>query len=222
MQVIEKSAKTVEEAIKLALIELNRNREEVKIDVLTEGSHGVWGIGSEDARVRVSILEAAGNVENNAMEIIKDTLETILDKMGVEATVSYQEGVSLQDDEEQNEPSVFNIEGDELGILIGRRGQTLSCLQYIVKIIASNRIQDSLPSIIIDVNGYKQKRQQVLKDLAERIADQVESSGKPFTLEPMPAYERRIIHMALAGHAGVKTESVGYGEDRKVSIIPQY
>jgi spoIIIJ-associated protein len=212
----------VEEAIKLALIELNRNREEVKIDVLTEGSRGVWGIGTEEARVRVSVLEAAGTVENNAMEIVKDTLETILDKMGIDATVSYQEGISFQDDEEQNEPSVFNIEGDELGILIGRRGQTLSCLQYIVKIIAANRMQDSFPSIVIDVNGYKQRRQQVLKELAERVAEQVENSGKSFTLEPMPAYERRIIHMALAGHSGVSTESVGYGEDRKVSIIPRY
>ena len=119
-------------------------------------------------------------------------------------------------------PSVYNIEGDELGILIGRRGQTLSCLQYIVKIIAANQIQDSLPSIVIDVNGYKQKRQLVLKELAERVAEQVENSGKSFTLEPMPAYERRIIHLALAGHSGVRTESVGYGEDRKVSIIPEY
>ena len=221
MQVVEKSAKTVEEAIKLALIELNRNREEVKIDVLSEGSRGVLGIGSEEARVRVIVGDTVKNVENT-MEIIKDTLETILDKMGVDATVDYQEGAAIQDEEGACEPTVFNIEGDELGILIGRRGQTLSCLQYIVKIIAANRIQDSLPVIVIDVNGYKQKRQQVLKELAERVAEQVENSGKSFTLEPMPAYERRIIHMALSDHQGVTTESVGFGEDRKVSIIPKY
>jgi spoIIIJ-associated protein len=141
--------------------------------------------------------------KNNAMEIIKDTLEAMLDKMGIEATVSYQEGSPLQEDEEQAVPSVFNIEGDELGILIGRRGQTLSCLQYIVKIIAANRMQESLPQVVIDVNGYKQRRYQVLKELAERVAEQVENSGKSFTLEPMPAYERRIIHMALSEHPGL-------------------
>jgi len=182
----------------------------------------VFGIGTEEARVRVSIPDSTINVKSNAMEIIKDTLQTILDKMGLDATVNYQEGITLLDDEDRSTPSVFNIEGDELGILIGRRGQTLSCLQYIVKIIAANKMQDSLPSIVIDVNGYKQKRQQVLEELAQRVAEQVENSGKTFTLEPMPAYERRIIHMALADHAGVITESVGYGEDRKVSITPKY
>jgi spoIIIJ-associated protein len=156
------------------------------------------------------------------MDIIKDTLENILEKMDVEASVYYLEGDSSSDESGEASTSVYNIEGDELGILIGRRGQTLSCLQYIVKIIAANRIQDSLPSVVIDVNGYKQKRQQVLKELAERVAEQVENSGKSFTLEPMPAYERRIIHLALSNHPGVKTESVGYGEDRKVSIIPKY
>ncbi len=203
------------------MTELNRNREEVEIDVLSEGSRGVFGIGTEDARVRVKAANSA-SVDEDTMDIIKDTLENILGKMGIEASVSYQEGESFTGEDAEEAPSVYNIEGDELGILIGRRGQTLSCLQYIVKIIAANRIQDSLPSIVIDVNGYKQKRQQVLKELAERVAEQVDNSGKSFTLEPMPAYERRIIHLALADHSGVKTESVGYGEDRKVMIIPKY
>ncbi len=157
-----------------------------------------------------------------AMDIIKDTLETILDKMGIEAAVDYQEGDSFSDEDDETTPSIYNIVGDELGILIGRRGQTLSCLQYVVKVIAASRIHGSIPSIVIDVNGYKQKRQQVLKELAQRVAEQVANSGKPFTLEPMPAYERRIIHIALADHPRVKTESIGFGEDRKVSIIPKY
>jgi spoIIIJ-associated protein len=175
----------------------------------------------EEAVVGGSAGDSASE-EKNAMDIIKDTLETMLDKMGIEATIDYQQGESSPDEDGEIAPSVYNIVGDELGILIGRRGQTLSCLQYIVKIIAANRTHDSIPSIIIDVNGYKQKRQQVLKDLAQSVAEQVENSGKSFTLEPMPAYERRIIHMALADHPGVKTESVGFGEDRKVSVIPKY
>ncbi len=221
MRIVEKSGKTVEEAIKLALMELNRNREEVKIDVLSEGSRGLFGIGTEEARVRVQTGDYA-RMDEDTMDIIKDTLENILEKMGIEASVVYQEGETFSDEDGEAAPSVYNIEGDELGILIGRRGQTLACLQYIVKIIAANRIQDALPSIVIDVNGYKQKRQQVLKELAERVAEQVEHSGKSFTLEPMPAYERRIIHMALADYPGIRTESVGFGEDRKVSIIPKY
>lgn len=219
MRIVVKSAPTVEEAINLALAELNKNREEVKIDVLSEGSRGLFGFGAEEARVRVQAGDYAG-IDEDTMDIIKDTLENILKKMGIEASVSYQEGESLPDEDAESSPAVYNIEGDELGILIGRRGQTLACLQYIVKIIAANRIQGSLPSVVIDVNGYKQKRQQVLKELAERVAEQVESSGKSFTLEPMPAYERRIIHMALADYPGIRTESVGFGEDRKVSIIP--
>ncbi|NLL90021.1 MAG: protein jag [Dehalococcoidales bacterium] len=219
MRIVVKSAPTVEEAINLALAELNKNREEVKIDVLSEGSRGLFGFGAEEARVRVQAGDYAG-IDEDTMDIIKDTLENILKKMGIEASVLYQEGESLPDEDAESSPAVYNIEGDELGILIGRRGQTLACLQYIVKIIAANRIQGSLPSVVIDVNGYKQKRQQVLKELAERVAEQVESSGKSFTLEPMPAYERRIIHMALADYPGIRTESVGFGEDRKVSIIP--
>jgi spoIIIJ-associated protein len=175
----------------------------------------------QDARGRVKTGDRA-SVKEDIMDIIKDTLENILEKMEIEASVYYQEGDSFSEEDDEAAPAVYNIEGDELGILIGRRGQTLSCLQYIVKIIAANQIHDSLPSIVIDVNGYKQKRQLVLKELAERVADQVENSGKSFTLEPMPAYERRIIHLALADHLGVRTESVGFGEDRKVMIIPKY
>ncbi len=203
------------------MMEVNRNREEVKIDVLREGSRGVFGIGTEEARVRVTLENNIENVDS-VMETIKDTLQNVLEKMGIEATVGYQEGEAISGEEKESIPSVFNIEGDELGILIGRKGQTLSCLQYIVKIITANKIQGSLPSIVIDVNGYKQKRQQVLIELAERVAEQVENSGKSCTLEPMLPYERRIIHMALSDHPGVSTESVGYGEDRKVSVIPKY
>jgi len=159
------------------LIELGRNLEEVRVDVLSEGSRGVFGIGTEEARVRVSVPDSIINVEDNSMEIIKDTLENILDKMGVDAMVTYEEGITLIDDEDRSTPSVFNVEGDDLGILIGRRGQTLACLQYIVKIIAANIIKESLPSIIIDINGYKQKRYQVLKEMAEHVAEQVANSG---------------------------------------------
>jgi len=234
MKEVEKSAKTVEEAIQQALEELGASRDEVEVDVLSEGRHGVLGVGAEEARVRVRALkaipsEAGLEPVEQALEpaervelinITRDVLETILPKMGITATVIHQEEAVIQEQEKTPAPVVFNIEGDELGILIGRRGQTLVCLQYIVRLIVSHKMKSSA-FIVIDVNGYKQHRYQSLKALANRIAEEVEAGGESFALEPMPAYERRIIHIALAEHASVTTESTGIGEARKVVIMPK-
>ena len=108
--------------------------------------------------------------------------------------------------------------GDDLGILIGRRGQTLSCLQYIVRLIVGHQKRSWLP-VIIDVEGYKQRRYQALQVFARQMAEQVHAKKMSFTLEPMPAYERRIIHLALADHKDVTTESIGQGESRRVVIL---
>lgn len=227
MKEVEISAKSIEEAIQLALEELGASRDEVEVDVLSEGRHGVLGVGAEEARVRVRIPEETPSntgVEATRQEelisITRDVLEAVLSKMGVTASVVHQEEAVIQEQERTPAPVVFNIEGDGLGILIGRRGQTLVCLQYIVRLIASHRMKASA-FIVIDINGYKQKRYQSLKALANRIAEEVEASGEPFDLEPMPAYERRIIHIALAEHPGVTTESTGFGEARKVVILPR-
>jgi len=234
MKEVKISAKTVEEAIQLALEELGASRDEVEVDVLSEGRHGVLGVGAEEARVRVRALEAiptetgtepAQQVlepaqQNELINITRDVLETMLSRMGVTATVMHQEEAVIQEQEKIPAPIVFDVKGDELGILIGRRGQTLACLQYIVRLIVSHRMKASA-FIVIDVNGYKQHRYQSLKALANRIAEEVEASGESFALEPMPAYERRIIHIALADHAGVTTESTGVGETRKVVILPK-
>ena len=128
--------------------------------------------------------------------------------------------VSAEGSPAQGEDAVQDIEGDDLGILIGRRGQTLAYLQYIVRLIVSHRVKASV-LIVIDVNGYKQHRYKSLNNMANRIAEEVEANEKSFELEPMPAYERRIIHMALADHPAVFTESTGVGEARKVVIIPK-
>jgi spoIIIJ-associated protein len=157
---------------------------------------------------------------NMVVDIIHDVLEQILNKLGITASVFYQEQAIVQEHERATPPIVFNIKGDELGILIGRRGQSLACLQYLVRLIVSNRTKRSTP-IVIDVNGYKQHRYKSLNNLANRIAEEVEANEKSFELEPMPAYERRIIHMALANHLSVITESTGIGEERKVVIIPK-
>jgi len=157
---------------------------------------------------------------NNVISITRDVLVEILHKMGINADVIYQEQAIVQESERVVKPIVFDVKGNELGILIGRRGQTLACLQYIVRLVVSHKVKASVP-IVIDVKSYKQHRYKSLNNLANRIAEEVEANEKSFELEPMPAYERRIIHMALANHPTVYTESTGIGEARKVVIIPK-
>jgi spoIIIJ-associated protein len=151
-------------------------------------------------------------------EVAKDILETLVTMMGVEASVEPEVKPAVG---EETPPSInLDIKGDDLGILIGRRGQTLACLQYIVRLIVGHQTEVWVP-IIIDVEGYKQRRYEALRALAWRLAEQVKARGVPFTLEPMLAYERRIIHLALADHSDVTTESIGEGEARRVVIRPK-
>ena len=114
----------------------------------------------------------------------------------------------------------FNVRGDDLGILIGRRGQTLSSLQFMVNLIVGRRLK-ARSTVHIDVEGYRQRRYEVVRRLALRGADRVGSSGQPITLEPMPASERRIVHLVLQGNPDVITQSIGEGDNRKVSIVPK-
>lgn len=143
----------------------------------------------------------------------------MLEKMDLEAAVALAT-LPFAEEIDGVVPVGLNVNGDDLGILIGRRGQTLACLQYLLRLIVANRTGTWLP-IIVDVEGYKVRRYEALRALAERIAGQVVARQRPFTLEPMPAYERRIIHLALADYPGVTTESTGMGEGRKVVIMPR-
>ena len=216
MKSLEISARTVAEAIQQALDRLGVSQEEVKVTILNEGRHGVLGLGSEDAKVRVELLMP--EKENAVAEVAKDILEALLTMMGVTASIVPQASSIVESEEEATALIAFDIEGDDLGILIGRRGQTLACLQYIVRLIVGHRTKAWLP-ILIDVEGYKQRRYEALRTLALRIAEQVKANGEPFTLEPMPAYERRIAHLTLADHPDVTTQSIGEGEARKVVIL---
>ncbi len=158
--------------------------------------------------------------KSKVSEIAKGILETLLDMMGVTASIELCTEPFAEGEGETATPITFDIKGDDLGILIGQRGQTLSCLQYLVRLIISHETKDWVP-IIIDVEGYKQRRYQALQALAWRMAEQVKASEMPFTLEPMSAYERRIIHITLADHSDVATQSTGEGEGRKVVILPK-
>ncbi|MFC2012686.1 RNA-binding cell elongation regulator Jag/EloR [Chloroflexota bacterium] len=158
--------------------------------------------------------------EINIEEIARDILEALLDRMGVAAAVELCEEPYVEE-EITTPPVSFDIKGDDLGILIGRRGQTLSCLQYILRLIMTHQTNTWMP-VTLDVEGYKQRRYKALQTLANRMAEQVKLKGTSFNLEPMSAYERRIIHLTLADNPDVSTQSAGEGENRKVVILPQW
>ena len=161
-------------------------------------------------------MEMPGN-RKDVSEVAEDVLEKILDLMGVSASVT---PLGEFPGAAATGSITLNVEGDDLGILIGRWGQTLSCLQYMVRLIVGHQTETWLP-IIIDVEGYKQRRCNGLQDLALRMAEQVKQKREPFIMEPMPAFDRRIIHLALADHPDVITESSGEGEARRVVIRPK-
>ncbi len=218
MENLEMSGKTVEEAIQRALGELGVSREEVRVTVLNEGKHGVLGLGAEEAKIRVEPLVSTPKKESDIADAAKGILEVLLSMMGVAASVVSPAGSFAEG--KDTAPITFDIKGDDLGILIGRRGQTLSCLQYIVRLIVGHQTEAWVP-IIIDVEEYKQRRYEALQALAWRIAEQVKTGGESFTLEPMSAYERRIIHLTLAEHPDVTTRSIDEGEARKVVVLPK-
>jgi len=218
MEYREISAKTVEEAIQRASEQLGVSPEELKVTVLKEGKSGILGLGAEEAKIRVEPLVPLPGQVSDVPETARDVLEKLLSLMGLTGTITPQEASTGQGEGEGTQPVSFDIKGDDLGILIGRRGTTLASLQYIVRLIVGHQTKTWVP-IVIDVEGYKQRRYGALQALAQRMAEQVVAKGSPFALEPMPAYERRIIHLTLADHPDVTTESIGEGDYRKVVIL---
>jgi spoIIIJ-associated protein len=158
--------------------------------------------------------------QSELYETAKGILEKLLELMELPATVTLSEEFTVIDEEGNTSSIGLNIEGDDLGILIGRRGQTMVSLQHIVRLIVTHHTQERLP-IVLDVEGYKQRRCEGLRTLALRLADQVNTRKMPFAMEPMSAFERRVIHLALADHPDVITESTGVGDARKVVITPK-
>ena len=161
-------------------------------------------------------LEEGGDVA----EAAKGVLEALLARLGVVASVTSQTKPPLGGSEGAPAVITLDVKGDDLGILIGRRGQTLASLQHIVRLIVAHQAKARVP-IVIDVEGYKQRRYDALQALALRVAEQVKTRKRPFALEPMPPYERRVIHLTLANHPDVTTESTGESETRKVVIVPK-
>jgi spoIIIJ-associated protein len=216
MEEIEIVAATVEEAIKKAEAKLGLSRDQFEVEVIREGKSGILGVGAREAVIRVSPItppEKASPelVERKAIEVSTEVLDTLLRLLGVTGKV---EVLSAEI------PLALDITGEDLGILIGRRGQTLAALEYITKLMLAERLKTWLP-LGIDVAGYKKRRHDSLQKLALYLAEQVKSRRQAITMEPMPADERRIIHLTLADNPDVTTHSIGEGEDRKVVILPR-
>ena len=216
MRELEISAKTVEEATRVALEQLGVTRDDVEIIVLQKGRSGVLGLGAEDARVKVILEDDYNRVagaENEEADTARQVLCDILRAMGISATVDIELSPDI------NTPVALNIEGDDLGVLIGRRGQALSALQYLVRLIVAEKLKKWV-SVNVDVDWYKKRHYEALKKLALRLAEQVTRRKRPVTMEPMPPDERRIIHITLANLPDVNTQSTGDGDGRCVVIQP--
>ena len=223
-QSIEATGTTIDDAIGRGLEALNVARNEVDVLILSAEP-------GRTARVRLTRkpreASAAAN-ESAAQSVTPDEsaaaqrlVQAVLDRMKYKVQIVERDPAELNGYDEQDEPTlVLDIRGNDLSTLIGRRGETLDGLQYLMRLLVAKELGHYL-HVVLDVEGYKAHRAQMLKQLALRMAERVAATHKPAALEPMPANERRIVHLALRDHPQVRTESVGLGENRKVTIIPQ-
>ncbi len=237
-------APTVEEAIQNGLKELGLPAEAVEIEILDEGSRGLFGLGTRMARVRLSVKEvnqeepdtfqktesqseadepqpAPAQVslkDDIALHVARETVSELLERMHIKADVNAHLGEA--DKRNNSLPILIDITGDDLSVLIGKRSETLNALQYISRLIVNKELGRPV-ILIIDVEGFRTRRDRQLRTLAQRMADQAMKTGRRQLLEPMPANERRIIHMELRSYPGVTTESQGEEPHRKVTIIPK-
>jgi spoIIIJ-associated protein len=271
------SAKSVDEAIEEGLAQLGVTRDRVDIEIVNEGKRGIFGLGAEDAVVKLSLKndgpsaedisldepdpdkevyplsaeadttkprqspdaeqvqseadassedEDLGPAHSDALEMTetvtraKEHLEKLLEYMGVEAEVIPTTAPDLTENDDDDTPTVLDINGKDLGVLIGRRSETLQALQYMVRLMVSKET-GSWERVVVDVESYRSRRRKSLQRMANRMAERATSNNERVVLEAMSAYERRIIHLTLRDHPTVYTRSIGQDSNRKVTIIPK-
>jgi spoIIIJ-associated protein len=247
---IEISAPTVEEAVVQGLTQLDLSRGDVDVEVVDQGSKGLLGIGARNATVRLTprqrsavppqpekepVVETVAvevqteepvepspskeykRSSDQIAEVARQTLGELLEKMGMDCQVNVRQETESED---EPPPLTLDIEGEDVDVLIGRQGDVLNALQYITRLIVSREVEHWV-NLVVDVQRYKQRRANSLRQLAANIADRVARTQQPVALEPMPPNERRAIHIALRDHPSVTTQSVGKGDKRKVTIIPK-
>jgi spoIIIJ-associated protein len=207
MEFQEFEGKTTEEAIEQACVHFQVTAEQLEIEILSVGSPGLFGLGGRKAKIRAT---RRAETEENLLTAAQEVLENLLEKMQEKATVSAQ----MEDDRIS-----LRIETDDAGLLIGKQGQTLDALQYLVSKMLAKKSRRKV-RIAIDVEAYRARHQEALALLAQKYGEKVKKSGKPITLNPMNPYDRRIIHMALQEDKDLKTTSRGEGLYKKVIISP--
>ena len=207
---VEGTAKTVEEAIEIGLRQLGVDRDQAEIEIVSRGKAGILGFGSEPARVRVSLLK---DIPEGAI-VAKSIVDELLRYLDVDL-VAYSKNVS-----DEEELPTIEIHGDDSGLLIGRKGETLGAFQFMVNYIVRGKTGER-SRVNIDVEGYRQRRKEVLEAQARSVATRVSSSGYSFTLDPMSPSERRIIHMVLSARSDVITESSGEEGARRITVLPK-
>ena len=207
MPSIEMTGKTIEEALEAAIAQLDVPPERVEVEVLEEPGRGALGLGSTAAKIRVTVLR------ENALQAEKILVE-LLEKMGIEASVEHR--LEGHDDG----PAIIDVRGEDLGLLIGWRGDTLRALQLLVNTIVRQAMDEAEP-VVIDVERYRARREDSVRELALRAGDRAKRNQERIGLDPMLAYERRAVHTALADDPDVSTESEGEGPQRRVVITPK-
>ena len=222
MKSVETEAKTTEEAIHKACEELGVSREDLEVEVLSNGSSGFLGLGVKNARIRATVKEKSAPrisevrppgalSDSRVAETAKKTLQDILRLLEVEAAVDLKE---------DSEHILLNIKGDGSGLLIGRKGQTLDAIEYLINKIVHKDAEDK-KRIVVDTENYRLRREDSLVKLAQRLAEKAKRLGRPVTISPMSAHDRRIIHLALQDDKTLRTWSTGSGLYRKVIISPE-
>jgi spoIIIJ-associated protein len=212
------TGKTVEDATKKACAIYNLDLDKLEITVISEGRAGILGLGAAEAKISVKVRQVESPPDT--VEESRQVVQELLDKMGVKAKIDVYTPESAMDEQGEANPVVFNLTGPETTILIGRKGQTIDAFQYLVRLILTRKTLNKIP-VMIDVENHKQQRFEALKTMALNVATQVKSRKSSVRLEPMTAYERRIIHMTLANDPEISTESTGEGESRKVVVFPK-
>ncbi|WLR50861.1 RNA-binding cell elongation regulator Jag/EloR [Bacillus tianshenii] len=205
MKQVTATGQTVDEAVASALEQLETTKEFVEIHVIEEGKKGFLGIfGARQAIVRVTLVH---NPIDEASKFLKD----VTTKMGVSATVEVNA---------TGNNVLYNLTGEKIGLLIGKRGQTLNSLQYLTQLVA-NRSSDKYISVTVDAENYRERRRETLESLAKRLAEKAVRTQQKVELEPMPSFERKVIHTALYHNNKVVTESAGKEPKRHIVIKPK-
>lgn len=233
---VEKTAKSVDEAVAAALAELGAEKDQVSIEVLEEGSKGFFGLGAKDAKVRVTLIESEDEPQAVQMPEIKDEPTLKSEKADKSVVIAPERIAKAEkfladvfaamkvdvaiDSKADGDVLQIDLQGDSMGIVIGKRGDTLDSLQYLTSLVVNHNENDYV-KVTLDTENYREKRTQALLQLSARLADKVAKSGRKYTLEPMNPYERRVIHSNLQDHEEVTTYSIGDEPYRKVVIAPK-